>query len=233
VNEVKDVMDFLLVILNIKFSTEEERIDLDKQMVVVYDFLKTKFGHLTIPEIKEAFKMYVAKEFPEIKVFRLLDCVAIGEVLTAYTDFRNESLRIYDQKKKQSLQIEAKASEDDKKKIREEFTIHLFEEMKSKGFSNDARLLFEELEEKGKLILGNSKKAEIYQKQFEKTIFNLKAKNLKSPSNELKEKIKTMEEINSKGRFVKTVVDECRALSVCDYLSDYLENFEEFKKAIT
>lgn len=201
-------------------------------MLVVSDFLKTKFGHLTIPEIKEAFKMYVAKEFPQIKVFRILDCVSIGEVLSAYTEFRNESLRVYDQKKKEALRIEPKVTDEEKKKIRELFIIHLFNELKTKGFSDDARLLFEELEEKGKLVLGNSKKSEIYKKEYEKTLFNLKAKNLKSPSNELKEKIKTMEGINAKGRFVKTVVNQCRAIAVCDYLSDYLEDLEQFKKAI-
>lgn len=84
--------------MNIKVSNETENRDLQIQMLVVMDFIKSKFGNLTIPEIQEAFKMYVAREFPQIKVFRILDCVSVGEVLDAYKSFRNESLRIYSPK---------------------------------------------------------------------------------------------------------------------------------------
>ena len=94
------LLNYLITILNLKASTETEAKDLSIQMLVVMDFIKSKFGSLTIPEIQEAFKMYLAKEFPGIKVFRILDCVVVGEILSAYTEFRNESLKIYDQKRK-------------------------------------------------------------------------------------------------------------------------------------
>lgn len=100
--------------MNIKVSNDTEKKDLQIQMLVVMDFIKSKFGNLTIPEIKEAFKMYVAREFPEIKVFRILDCVSVGEVLDAYKSFRNESLRVYSQKKTALLNTPKKVTQEDK-----------------------------------------------------------------------------------------------------------------------
>lgn len=97
--EINGLLNFLITILNIKTISQEDQDQLDKQMILIFDLIKTKFGGLTVPEIKEAFKMYVSKEFPEIKVFRLLDCVSVGEILNAYINFRAESLRAYSQKK--------------------------------------------------------------------------------------------------------------------------------------
>ena len=97
--DIEDLINFLIRILNIKTSSQQEQDDLDFQIPLIFDFIKSKFGSLTIPEIKEAFKMYVAKCFPEIKVFRLLDCISVGEVLTAYINFRADTLRPYSQKK--------------------------------------------------------------------------------------------------------------------------------------
>jgi hypothetical protein len=39
-----------------------------------------------------------------------------------------------------------------------------------------------------------------------------------------------MESLNADGKFVKTVVENCRAISVCDFLSDYTESYQEFEK---
>jgi len=96
--------------LNLKTSSEQDAKDLNIQMLVILDFIKSKFSQLTIEEIKEAFKMYVAKEFSHLKVFRMLDCVVVGEVLNEYINFRNESLKVYDNKK-QSQQNEIKMTE--------------------------------------------------------------------------------------------------------------------------
>ena len=81
-NDLSALINYIIIILNIKVEDSKEEIQrMNQQMVMVGDFLRTKFGHLTIPEIKEAFKMYLAREFPNIKVFRILDCPSIGEVL--------------------------------------------------------------------------------------------------------------------------------------------------------
>ena len=87
-------------------------------MLFILDFIKDKFGDLTAEEIKQAFKMYVAKEFPDIKVFRILDSIVVGDVLNAFREYRNESLRTYSQKKQLLLTQEVPISESEKKEIR-------------------------------------------------------------------------------------------------------------------
>ena len=77
VEHFDSLINYLITILNIKTTSEQEKKDLNVQMLVVLDFIRTKFSSLTIEEVKEAFKMYVSKEFPEIKVFRILDCVVV------------------------------------------------------------------------------------------------------------------------------------------------------------
>lgn len=92
-------MNYILVLMNIKTSTEEDVKDLNIQMLVVLDFIKSKFGFLTVPEIQEAFKMYVAKEFGHKQIFRTLDTILVSEVLNCFVTFRSDSLRSYNQKK--------------------------------------------------------------------------------------------------------------------------------------
>lgn len=120
-------------------------------MLVVLDFIRTKFSSLTIEEVKEAFKMYVSKEFPEIKVFRMLDCVVVGEVLNAYVNFRNESLRVYDNKKMQ-LPLNASLTNSEINEIMENSINQRYEEFKSTKDINPPYLaVFKELVERGKI----------------------------------------------------------------------------------
>lgn len=119
-------------------------------MLVVSDFIKTKFGFLTIPEIQEAFKMFVAKEFSEIKVFRILDCIVVGEVLNAFIDFRNENLRVYEQKKQSvMLEKENKITPDKEFKIMSEaINKKYYEYLESKDIQEPFAHIFKELIER-------------------------------------------------------------------------------------
>lgn len=92
-NEIDDLLNFILNLLNIK-SLEDDFNDHQKNMAFIYKFIVDKFAFLTTEEVKEAFRMYVAKEF-DIKVFRILDCVLIGDVLTSYIERRAEVLASY------------------------------------------------------------------------------------------------------------------------------------------
>lgn len=92
-SEVDDLLNFILSILNIK-TLDEEPTENQKQLAFIYKFIIDKYAFLTIEEVKEAFRMYVANQF-DIKVFRMLDCVVVGEVLTCYIEFRNSTLVNY------------------------------------------------------------------------------------------------------------------------------------------
>jgi hypothetical protein len=150
------LINYLITILNIKTTSEQEKKDLNVQMLVVLDFIKTKFSSLTIEEVKEAFKMYVSKEFPEIKVFRMLDCVVVGEVLNAYVDFRNESLRVYDNKKKQ-LPLNASLTNSEINEIMVNSINQRYEEFKlTKEINPPYLAVFKELVERDKIKIPNS-----------------------------------------------------------------------------
>ena len=109
--EVSGLINYIIGVLNIKtFDDADEIKKMNVQMLLVGDLIRSKFGNLTIPEIKEAFKMYVSKEL-DLKVFRMLDCIAVGEVLTAYTDFRNQILQVYESKKRNLLIVDPEQTE--------------------------------------------------------------------------------------------------------------------------
>jgi len=230
VKETDSLINYLITILNIKVSSQEEADDLKIQMLVVSDFLKTKFGHLTIPEIKEAFKMYVAREFPNIKVFRILDCPSIGEVLQAYTDFRAEALRKYSQQKTALLQAPSGPTEEDKKKIRNQLVDIIFDDLKKQGYSNDAYFLYDELYDSGKIKVTDLEKKILYKKELQKYSSEQRIeieKNGHISKNSLLKELKA--KVESKNPIL-TVQNRCKSILASEYLTRNLEDLESFRK---
>jgi hypothetical protein len=218
--------------LNLKVSSEDEERDMQIQMLVVKDFITSKFGSLTIPEIKEAFKMYVAKEFPQIKVFRLLDCVSVGEILDAYIDFRNESLHVYMCKKIALLNAPTQPSDEEKKKIREQFLKLIFDDIVNTGFSSDAFRLFFELEESGKLKISEIDKKILYRQELEKYI-PIEEERIKARGGYgVAKKLTEFKQLVESKKPISHVQNICRSISVSNYLKKYISDFETFKKAI-
>ena len=239
--EINSLLNFLITILNIKCQSEKEQNQLDKQMILIFDLIKTKFGNLTIPEIKEAFKMYVSKELPEVKVFRVLDCVAVGEILSAFKDFRNESLRIYDSTKRLLLSRPNEPSEEEKKSIRNDFLKKIFDELKERGYSQDIWMLWEKdfqtkeltsFANKVNATLTNEEKKEIYATEQDLYLKNIKAEAQVSRMQSAKWMVENATQQIKKGLKIDTVVNRCRCLTGSKFLKDYLSDFEEFKKII-
>lgn len=239
--EVTDLMSYIIRILNIKVASKAEQDEMDFQMPIILDFIKSKFGTLTIPEIKEAFKMYVAREFEGIKVFRILDCILVGEILTAYTDFRNESLRIYDSKK-QTLLLEAtQTAEVDKKAIREAFLRQIFDDLNKKGYSNDVWLLWEEdfktkkltpFAEKVNATVTKEAKIDLYEAEERVYLMQLKAEQMVSRNQSAKWAVENANDQIKKNLKIHQVVHRCRCIIGSNYLKNYLTDFEEFKNQI-
>lgn len=231
--ELSELINFMIMILNIQKSNDEHEIKkMDQQMLLVGDLIRTKFGYLTIPEIKEAFKMLVSREFPGLKVFRILDCVSIGEVLQAYTDFRNESLRTYSHKKNAIVNALPEKTESEKKEIREKLIRIIYDDMVKDKFSNDAWLLYDELFNSFKISPTDEYKKELYNKQLE--LYANEQRNVisgkgtiasRSLLNDLKKKIESANPIQS-------VRNKCKSIIVCDYLKKNMYDFETFKKSI-
>ena len=239
--EINGLLNFLITILNIKVASEEEKLQLDKQMILIFDLIKTKFGNLTVPEIKEAFKMYVSKEFEDIKVFRLLDCIVVGEILTAFVNFRNDSLRVYDDKKRLLLAEPQPTSEEQKKQIRNDFLKSIFDELNTRGYAKDLWMLWEkdfktkELTDfaiKVNATITNSEKREMYAVEQDLYLKNIKAEAQTSRMQSAKWVVENANLQIKKGLKINAVVNRCRCLTGSKYLKYYLTDFEEFKKQI-
>lgn len=239
--EINGLLNFLITILNIKVSSDDEKLQLDKQMILIFDLIKTKYGSLTVPEIKEAFKMYVSKEFPEIKVFRMLDCIVVGEILTAFTDFRNESLRVYDAKKQSLLNKPSEISEEEKQAIRNDFLMLIFEDLKTKGYSQDIWQLWEkdtktkeltEFANKVNDTVTNAQKKEMYNSELKLYLSQIKAEAEGSRLHSARWVVTNAADQIRKNLKINVVVNRCRCLIGSKYLNDHLADFETFKKAI-
>jgi len=230
--ETVDTVNLLVDMLNIKITNDDEMAHMDRQMILVVDLIRTKFGSLTIPEIREAFKMYVAKQFHDVRVFRLLDCVSVGEILNAYINARNEILTPYLDQKRVLLSLPEPKTENEIKQIRETFLKTIFDELKATGKSVDSWLLFDELEQSGKMITPKAEKRQLY------------AKLLAAYIPEQREVIRTQNTHSSKhvlelftkkiqsGELIPTVQNRCKTILVNQFLFDHMENFETFKKIV-
>ena len=220
------LINYLITLLNIKVSNENESKDLQIQMLVILDFIKDKFGDLTAEEIKQAFKMYVAKEFPDIKVFRILDSIVVGDVLNAFREYRNESLRTYSQKKQLLLTQEVPISESEKKEIRKNLLKLIQKEIKENQFSHEAHFIYDDLFEKGIIKISDLDKKILYKKELEKynqeEIKHISDRGFYSKSKLLEE---LKQKINSKNP-IATVQNRCKSIIISDYLT---RNFEEIE----
>jgi hypothetical protein len=230
--EIEDLMNYLIRILNIKTANKEEQDNLDFQMPLILDFIKSKFGTLTIPEIKEAFKMYVAKEFQELKVFRMLDCVAVGEVLAAYLHFRNESLRVYDSKKKKILEALPERTESQKAADFENLLKLVFKDLTESGFSSDAWLLFSKLEDSGKLKMTLEEKKTLYFKQLRIYEIEEQAEIRGKYGINSKMFLQDLHNKTTDKKPVGSVVNKCRSITASNYLKNHIQDFVTFKKEV-
>lgn len=230
--EINGLLNFLITIINIKVSSEEEKLQLDKQMVLIFDLIKTKFGSLTVPEIKEAFKMFIAKEFPELKVFRILDCVVMADVLNAYKEFRNESLRAYDRKKQNLLEQPKAMTKEDIKKNQEELLKIVFDDLKETGLSLDAWLLYENLEANGMITISKEQKREMYAQQVQIYLLELVQETTQRYFHSAKTVIEDARNKIEKGKVIGSVANKCKSIVVSNILKNYLTDFEEFKNQI-
>ncbi|GIZ08348.1 hypothetical protein [Flavobacterium sp. UMI-01] len=230
--EINGLLNFLITILNIKVSSEEEKLQLDKQMILIFDLIKTKFGSLTVPEIKEAFKMFVAGEFPNLKVFRMLDCLVVADVLNAFKEFRNDSLRVYDFKKQKLLIQQNTMSEEEINQNHQELLKIVFDDLKATGLSLDAWLLYDKLEANGLINISKAQKKELYAQQAQIYVVELLNETTKKHFHSAKIIIEDARSKIAKGKIIGSVANKCKSIVASNFLKEYLTDFEEFKKQI-
>lgn len=221
---IDGTINYLFVLLNIQFKPEEKAYR-DTQTLVLSEFLLDRFGNLTLEEVKQAFKMYAAKEFPELKTFRILDCISLGEVLSAYIDRRNKELHVYSQKKliRKQREIGFNPSEEQKAENRTMNLQLLFESLKSKGTDYSAFIYYDELKAKGKITQEEALK--FYDLEAKLYKLELKAEAIDNPKrrftiNSILEKVKS-------SKWDPVIVSRTKSTAVSKYLMQF-ETLESF-----
>src|SRR5690606_37600139 len=180
--------------------------------------------------VKQAFKMYAAKEFPELKTFRILDCISLGEELNAYVERRNQNIHVYNQNllanKQNSTSLNA--SNEQKARLRKEHLLMIFESLKSNKTDYSAFIYFKE--NQNKIRMTNEQKEDLYNYEALKYKKELELDALESnfKKSSLTEFIRQSDE----GKRNSIVQNRCRAVVVCNYLKRHLDSFETFLKAL-
>lgn len=229
--EKEDCLNFMLEILNIKVSDEVDQDDIDRQMVLISNLISGQFQTLTAPEIKEAFQMYVSRKLTT-KVFRLIDCVAIGEILTAYIEFRNQAIEPFLNKRKNLLLESTETTQYEKDKIREEYLLTVFKEIQEKGFSDSSHFLYDDLITKGKIQTTDEDKKRIYKQELAKHIKDEKeyisSKGIILGKNLMADLQKNIDS----GKPFEYVKNRCKSILVSNYLYGFTGKFESFKNEL-
>lgn len=169
--EEKDALiNYLIALMNIKCSSKEESDSLSVQMLVILDFINSKFGFLTIPEIKEAFRMYVAKDFGHKDIFRTLDTIVVSDVLNCFLNYRGEKLRAYNAKIQKIAQTQPEIDSEKKYSLMTDAIINCFHRFKE---TNDIEepfvFILEELVERKFIKINNNPKVvKYYEEVYDK-----------------------------------------------------------------
>lgn len=226
---IDGTINYLFALLNIQFKPEE-RAYRDTQTLVLAEFLMDRFSHLTLEEVKQAFKMYAAKEFPELKTFRILDCISLGEVLSTYIERRNANLHVYNLKKLNDTQnlIGFNPSNEEKLRIRVINQNDLFKSLKTNKTDYSAFIYYDELKSKNKLVLTKEQVLEIY--NIEAKIYESELKNeaFKNPLKKIH--LTTFQEQQKKKDWNPIIISKSQSAAVSQYLKQF-NTLEEFLKA--
>lgn len=229
--EKEDCLNFMLEILNIKVSDEVDQDDIDRQMVLINNLISSQFQTLTAPEVKEAFQMYVSRKLTA-KVFRLVDCVAVGEILTAYIEFRNQAIQPFLIKRQNLLNAPIEKSESEKQKIFNEFVKSVYNEILEKGYSPDAWYIFKKLEDNKKINISNEEKTEIYKKELAIYVPAERQRIIKQNPLNGKHLVKEFEKTYEGKKRPIYVQNRCRSILVSEFIKESIKSLEELQNCL-
>ena len=201
-------------------SSQHHKIDI-KEMVLM------RFKNFSFNELYYAFKMERFGILGEKTThYQSFDAEYVGKVLDKYVEWKREVKRI---RNISNTEKRVETTTEERSVIREEFLQNIYADLKERGYCEDAWLLFDELEKSGKLLIGNSRKKEIYQEQKVQYLNQLKLKVL---DRDIKTKIKQIISSEEQGQTNAEIKRRSKAYSVSDHLSDYMDSFESFKNHV-
>ena len=193
----------------------------------IKEMILFRFKNLSFNELHYAFKM---ERFGILGLktehYQSFDADYVGKVLDKYVEWKRE-VKVRENINSNSEPMEI--SKEERSEIRVKFLTNIYNELKANGHSDDAWLLFSALEQEGKLLIGNSRKKEIYKEQKEKYLKQLKINVL---DRDMKHKIKKIISSDEQGKKNAEIVRRSKSYSVSEYLNDYLDSFKEFQNHI-
>lgn len=230
-NERKQTTLRIVSMLDVKFSGEsdEERIQ-DRKLAMSEFTTFLRSFNLTGPEVVEAYRMALTGEI-NYKVYPTLSLIQAGEILEAYKEFK------YSSAIRDKAMRALKALNEPKKDLSpEEIEFHemetfkrIYSKIKATGFSEETHILYDQLENAGKLKNWNkANRRSFFNRVRVKYIeeIKLEANSGKASALMVKSKLKNESFINA------MVKSRCREIFVCNYLKKHIGSFEEFINAI-
>lgn len=196
----------------------------------------SKFNKLTAGEIYNAFKLAMSRELKDSKgnEFELLPELSnntTSKILQAYMD--SKIINLDYQKAKSSLKkVVDEVTPELIKERRDKFLELLFDEIQEKGVSADAWILFEELEESGKIKSSIEDKKRLYSQQEVIYLSELRKDYEKNIGVEkFKHSLEFLVGQIKDGKKNRVVQNRCRSIMVCEYLKRF-QDLESLKSEL-
>lgn len=193
--------------------------DINKQDIK--EMILSHYKTLSLEEIDYAFKIdrYSGEPIPH---YQLFNAEYVAKVLKRYQEWL--------QKKRQDnnlsiskLPLPTEPSPEERKEIRRKFLKNVFDDIKNTGYCDDAWLIYDDLSAQNKILVGDSRKKEMYAQQLEKHIQEVKAGGFERSVARKIEKIKS-------GDTNAIIVNRCKNILVAEYLEEFEGDFEQFYK---
>lgn len=221
----------MIVILNIKVQDDEEQDSLNRQMLLINEQITRFHSNYTAEEIKEAMRLYVAKKL-NIKIFRLIDSIAISEILEAYNLYKHRVTDDFVKERALLIEKPIEKSEEEKQQIFNDFVKMVYEEVTEKGFCDDAWYLFKQLEDNKKINISNEEKTELYKKELAIYVPAERQRIIKQNPLNGKHLVKEFEKTYEGKKRPVYVQNRCRSILVSQFIKESIKSLEELKNCL-
>lgn len=189
----------------------------------IREMILTKFKSLSVQEIDYAFKLDRYSGEP-VQHYQLFNAEYVAKVLKKYQDW------LLKKRQENNLNLSkipevVEPTPEERKEIRKQFLSNVFNDVKNTGYCTDGWLLYDDLLEQEKILVGDSVKKQMYDEQLKKYTEELKANGYqRSVKNEI-EKLK-------RGDKKTVIVNRCKNILVAQFIKDFDGNYDLFYKEI-
>lgn len=187
----------------------------------------SSYNELSVEELNKAFELERFGMYDEkTSHFQLFNSDYVSEILKKYKKWKIK------EKQKMNYSLPKNEPIIDIEKTRELFLKTVFDSIKETGYYNDAWLLYDDLEQKGKIVISKEVKWELYNKELKKYKQSTLEEISKKSFDIAKKMSKDLDFILKKKEPIAVVSNTCKSILVCDYLKTFISDYGLFKQAI-